>query len=261
MKTHTFAICAYGQPEYLEECVSSLVKQTVKSEIIICTSTPNDAIDLIAEKYDIDVVVNTGEKGITQDWNFALSNIRTKYGTIAHQDDIYKSCYTEFMLDAMEKSKNPLIGFCDYGEIHGDCKIDSTGMLKIKKIMLLPLRLRCLWQSRFIRRAILSFGDPICCPSVMFCMNSVTLPVFRNHFRSCEDWEAWEHLSKNKGSYVYVARPMMYHRIHAESETSKIINDGARVSENYEMFCKFWPAPIARVLNRIYTKSENYNQI
>ena len=261
MSKHTFAICAYGESPYLEECIRSLKDQTAASEILICTSTPNAMIDDLAKKYSLRVIVNNGEGGITQDWNFALSSIQTKYGTIAHQDDIYEREYAHKIVSAMQKAKTPVIGFCDYGELHEGEKITSTGMLRIKELMLSPLRVKALHGSRFVRRRILSFGDPVCCPSVTFCMDNITQPVFRHHFRSCEDWEAWETLSKSKGSFVYVHDCLMYHRIHDDSETTKIINDGARVEENYEMFRKFWPAPAARLLNRFYTRSEDYNEI
>ena len=54
MKTnHTFAICAYKESKYLEECILSVLNQTIKSNVIICTSTPNDYIKRLAEKYKI----------------------------------------------------------------------------------------------------------------------------------------------------------------------------------------------------------------
>ena len=40
-KEHTFVVCAYGESPYLEKCIDSLEKQTVKSRILIATSTPN----------------------------------------------------------------------------------------------------------------------------------------------------------------------------------------------------------------------------
>ena len=39
---HTFVICAYKESAYLEECILSLKQQTVKSNIIMITSTPNN---------------------------------------------------------------------------------------------------------------------------------------------------------------------------------------------------------------------------
>ena len=36
-KNHTFAICAYKESQYLEECIKSLQNQTVKSNIIMAT--------------------------------------------------------------------------------------------------------------------------------------------------------------------------------------------------------------------------------
>lgn len=55
---HTFVVCAYKQSEYLEDCIISLKKQTIPSNIILCTSTPNDYINTIVEKYDIKVFIN-----------------------------------------------------------------------------------------------------------------------------------------------------------------------------------------------------------
>ena len=258
---HTFVICAYKESPFLEDCIRSLINQTIKSKIIIATSTPNDHINTISEKYKLPVYVNEGESGITQDWNLALSKVDTKLATIAHQDDIYEPKYTESFLKSLKGSKRPLILFSDYGEIRDGIKTTDVRMLKIKRIMLFPLRIRLFKSSRFIRRRILSMGDAICCPSVMYAMNNIDQPIFANHYICCEDWEAWEKLSKEKGDFIYVPKPLMYHRIHEESTTTKTIEKGGRIKENYEMFCKFWPRPIAALINRFYTRSEQSNKL
>ena len=72
MKDHTFAVCAYKESPYLEECIKSLKSQTIKSNILIATSTPNDYIKGIADKYEIPYYINEGEGGITQDWNLLI---------------------------------------------------------------------------------------------------------------------------------------------------------------------------------------------
>lgn len=54
---------------------------------------------------------------------------------------------------------------------------------------------------------------------------------------------------------------LMYHRIHEESETSIIIGDNVRTKEDYEMFCMFWPKPIAKVLTRFYASSQKSNDV
>jgi hypothetical protein len=161
----------------------------------------------------------------------------------------------------MAKSDNSIIAFSDYSELRKGEKIHDTTMLKIKRIMLLPLRIRAFWKSKFIRRRVLSMGDPICCPAVTFDLKNVKRPIFQDGFRSCEDWEAWEKLSGLKGKFIYINEPLMCHRIHEESATTAIIHDNARVQENYTMYCKFWPKPIAKLINHFYTKSEKSNEI
>ena len=52
----------------------------------------------------------------------------------------------------------------------------------------------------------------------------------------------------------------MGHRIHEESETSIIIGDNARSQEDYEMYCKFWPKWIAKLLVNVYSKSQDSNK-
>lgn len=145
-KNHTFAICAYKESLYLEECIKSLKNQTVKSNIIIATSTPNDHIKNLAQKYKIQLFINNGEKGIGQDWNFAVSNTKTDYVTVAHQDDVYCENYLEEIIRKLEKGKDFLIAFTDYNEIKNGETIPLTTNLKIKKLLLFPLRVNNMWK-------------------------------------------------------------------------------------------------------------------
>jgi hypothetical protein len=215
----------------------------------------------MAANYGIALRINTGEKGIVQDWNFAYSQAKTKYMTIAHQDDVYKDTYTEALLREMERSKRSLLGFTDYEEIRNGVTVEVNTMLRIKRWMLLPLTCRVFRKSRFIRRRILSFGCPICCPSVMFQKENLPDKVFKAGYRSCEDWQAWEMLSNLKGDFVYQSGRLTLHRIHEDSATTAIIGDNARAKEDYEMFLKFWPPFIAVRLVKLYSKSEKSNNM
>ena len=85
---HTIAICAYGESSYLEECIRSVEQQTVSSDVYLYTSTPNDYIRSIAEKYHLPLYVGE-RKSIGADWIQALSHCKTTFSTIVHQDYLY----------------------------------------------------------------------------------------------------------------------------------------------------------------------------
>ena len=259
--SHAFVICAYGESPYLEECIRSLEKQKRKSPILLATSTPNEVIKETAKRHEIPVFVNPGEGGITRDWNFALSCADTEYVTLAHQDDTYGENYTEELARFLEKSRKPLLFFTDYGELREGEIVTENRNLKIKRLLLSPLKLRSLWGSRLVRRRCLSLGNSICCPSVTFAKKNLPEEVFQHHFQSNEDWEAWERLSRLTGDFLYDPKVLMYHRIHESSETSRIIGENKRTEEDFDMFRRFWPKGIAKLLTRMYQSSEKSNKL
>ena len=180
---------------------------------------------------------------------------------IAHQDDIYESTYAEKIVQAYKKAKNPIILFTDYGELREGQKVTSNKLLRIKKFLLFPLRARCFHGSRWVRRRVLSMGSPICCPAVSYVSDRIPQGIFDAQYKVSLDWAAWEELSKLKGSFVYIPETLMYHRIHQGSETTKQIENSGRRREDLLMFRKFWPAPIASLLEHFYKDSESSNKI
>lgn len=260
-RKHTFVICAYKESKFLEACIKSLKCQSEQSEIIMITSTPNDYINEMSKRYSIPLYINRGDRGIVQDWNFAYNQCKTPYITIAHQDDIYFKDYAKTAINMLEHSKNPLIFFTNYCEIRNGKLVKKNTLLQIKRLLLLPLRVKLFRASKFVRRRSLSLGNGICCPSVTFAAKNLPNPVFSVHFRSDEDWEAWERVSRLNGEFIYCADILMGHRIHGESETSVVLNENARYKEDYEMFCKFWPKWFARIIVKLYSKSEKSNSV
>lgn len=261
MKKHIFVICAYKESPFLEECIESTLNQSVTSEVIVSTSTPNEYIQSICDKYGVKLYVNTGEKGITQDWNFAYSVADAEYVTIAHQDDVYDENYLSNVLGYMKKAKDPIIFFSDYGELRDGEKVYKSSLLTIKRLMLLPLRYKSMWNKVFVRRRVLSMGNPICCPSITFNKDKCPAVPFENHFISNEDWQAWEKLSKKDGAFVYCSKVLMFHRIHRDSTTSMVLDSNGRTKEDFEMFSMFWPRWIASILTKVYGRSEKSNNI
>ena len=289
-KDHTWALCAYGESPYLEECIQSLKAQTKESRIILSTSTPGAYIDGIAAKYGIPVYSHEGG-GIGRDWNAAYDLAETALVTIAHQDDLYEPEYTEEMLKEVNRSREPILFFSDYDELRviGDSQAWTVGdgspmthesgtsgtvpagprvrvervhenkNLKIKRVMLTPLKGRMFRNSRVVRRRILSIGSAICCPSVTYVKAKTGDTIFSTEMKVSLDWDQWEKQSRKKGAFVYSPKVLMAHRVHGGSETTRLIADRTRGKEDLEMFRRFWPEGIAKWLAARYSKSEESN--
>lgn len=258
-QNHTFVICAYKESQYLEECIKSVLNQTVKSNIIITTSTPNDFINNLAQKYNLKVFTNEGEKGIGQDWNFGVSKAKTDYVTIAHQDDIYKEKYLEEIVNKLEEGKDFIIAFTDYREIKNGKEIKLTKNLKIKKILLFPLRV--FKKSKFVRRRVLSLGSSICCPSVTINKKIAGENPYKTELKCDLDWDTWDKMSQYKANFLYIPKELMGHRIHEESETSNLIENNIRLEEDLLMLKRYWPEPIAKFIMKFYKKAIKTNEM
>lgn len=261
MSNHTFAICAYKESPFLGECIESVLSQdNVESEVYISTSTPNEYISRLAGKYGLDVYVNTGKRGIGPDWNYAYSRASNDYVTIAHQDDVYLPGYAKSAVESLSSRDDSLIFFSNYGEIRNGQPVDENRNLKIKRQLLKGLDGKNVDDIR-VRRRALSFGDPICCPAVTFNKVNCPNPPFLTDMKCDLDWGTWERLSLLKGGFFYNSDILMRHRIHEESTTSSLIVDNTRYNEDLEMLKRFWPAPIAKLINYFYKQSENSNAL
>lgn len=258
---HSFVICAYKESPYLEECVLSVLRQTVKSTVLIATSTDNHHIRSIAGKYGIEVRFSGKKSDIAGDWNYAYNQAETEYVTIAHQDDLYEPKYAETVIKMMEKREKPLLFFSDYYEIRDGEKVYRNVNLIIKKILLSPMRISLMSGMKTAKKAVLSIGNPICCPSVSYARENLPYAMFTVGMGSNIDWKAWLIAAKMKGDFVYAHRPLVGHRIHNQSTTTQLIEAAARTQEDLEMLRQFWPEPVARIINRVYRNAERSNEV
>lgn len=257
---HTFVILAYKESKYLEECIKSVLNQSYKSKILIATTTDNEFIRNLAKKYKLEVIVGK-HTNIGGDFDFAVNIGKTKLVTVAHQDDIYDKNYANKVVEMYNKYKDSSIIFSDYYEVRGSNKVYSNVNLKVKRILLFPLRSKYLSRFKFIKRLVLRFGNSICCPAVTFVKDNCPSEIFTSNYKCNVDWFAWEKLSRLNYRFIYIKDKLMGHRISELSTTTDIINSGIRTNEDYDIYLKFWPKWFAGFITKIYKNSEKSNYI
>lgn len=259
-ETHSFVIAAYKESPYLEELIHSLLEQTVKSRIMISTGTPNAFISDIAKKYELPLFINTNPDAhtISGDFSFALQCADTDYVTIAHQDDIYEPNYTEEILKRA-RGRHSIIIFSEYYEIRNGEKVHKNKLLRVKEIMNIGFRM--FPKSRFIRKKVLSFGCPVCCPAVTYPKRVYKDFQFSNTVVECVDWEAWLRLAPLKGEFLCIHKHLMGHRVHEGSTTTQTIADNSRYNEELAIFKRLWPEWFANILIKKYHKACDSNSL
>jgi hypothetical protein len=165
--------------------------------------------------------------------------------------------YTE---EELNNSKKPILVCTNYLEMH-DNKIDRkpSSMVKIKRILITPIRIKWLRSTRIGKRGVQLFGNPITHPSVMWVMKEMPEICFIEGYKACMDWDLWERLSKQKGEFVYVNDILLYHRMNNENTTAILFEQSnVRYEEELEILMRFWPKGIAKLIMKLYGKAKSY---
>lgn len=263
MKDHVFIIPVYGESPYLEKCILSLLAQTVKSTVIMTTSSPSVFTRNLASAYGLSYRVNDrSQTGIAADWNFALAESEAGLVTIAHQDDIYEPEYAESVIRRVKNAglQNVLLVFTGYSDLVGTSNRRYSLNAVIKKSLLWPFILKNTISHSFFKKLILLFGDPICCPTVTLNMSKLSDFRFSDAFNCALDWHAWYGLAGLPGAFIFINQKLVKHRIHQESETVNQLNTGGRKAEELRIFEMIWGRLPALFLASIYTLGHKENQ-
>ena len=227
---HTFVICAYKESKYLEDCIRSLKAQEVKSYIKIATSTPNEYIYSIANKYGIDVFVNN------------------------MKNDIYLKNYTKDLLKYKKKYRDMTL-FTTPSITLKDGRVKLGKVEFIKQLLRLPLICNSLNNIKFIKRWSVTLGNPIIAPSCAYDKRLCPKDLFISSFQFALDWECVLRLAKLEGRFVLSKSPGICYRVHDGAATKKSILNHSRQIEESIMFDRLLPKPIAGIVKKLYQSS------
>ncbi len=218
MRKHTFVILAFNESDDLEECIKSILKQSVKSNVILATSTPNNYILDLASKYSLGVKINENESNKGDDYNFSINSYDSPLLTIAHQDDIYDRNYTKSILKCFKKNNDVTIIFTDNYIIDHDKKINRNKELKRKRFFLLPLKYSFFQNKKFFKLRVLKKENCICTSSITFVKKNINKDIFPTNLKYHNDWKGLIDLACEKTKFVYLKERVVGYRIDSKEE-------------------------------------------
>ena len=212
MRLHTFVILAHNESDDLEECIKSVLNQSVKSNVVVATSTPNDYIIDLASKYALGVLVNEDESNKGNDYNFAINSCNTKLVTIAHQDDLYDRNYTKEILNCYKKNKDATIIFTNNYEIKDDKKIKNSKELFYKRFFLFPLKYSFFQNKKYFKIRALRRNKYICTSSITFNKKNINHDLFPTNLKYDNDWQGLLDLANIDSKFVYLKEKLVGYR-------------------------------------------------
>lgn len=255
MPSHTFAVCAYKDSPYLEACIKSLKRQTVPSDIILCTSTPSKYIQGMAELFNLPLYVREGRSDIQDDWNYAYQMADSRLVTIAHQDDCYHKDYTKTLQQCWETYPDTTVFMTDCAVVKNE-EVQKPGLVMfVKHLLRLPLRLRRLADRTWVKKAALVFGNPVICPSCTYDKKKLGEPLFDSGLKFALDWDTMWKLAGRPGRFFCVEKPLIFYRIHEGATTKACIENQERASDEAAMYAKIWPKPVVGFLMFFYKRA------
>ena len=211
---HTYVILAYKENDNLEDCIKSIMKQSVKSNVIIATSTENDFIKDLASKYGLGLMVNHEPSNKGRDYNFAIDNFNTELITIAHQDDFYDRNYTKDIINEYKNgNKDTSIFFTDIYELDNDKIIRKSKKLFRRRFMLWPLKFRRFQRNKYFKLRTLKKEKYFCTSSVTFVKKNIKENFFPENMSYYNDWKGFLDLANSDSKFVFIDKQLVGYRL------------------------------------------------
>ncbi len=244
----TAVIPVWGDGRFLPELLASLHAQREPITILAVSSNCTDNARATLAEAGVPLTEHPGGS-IGADWNAGVSAADTECFFIAHQDDTYAPDYAATLADLL--TAGTTLAWCSYN-VTGDGATAQSDRLPVAKRAMNELfaggrtRLRTTRAKQWLN----AFGPVIACPTVMFRTAALADFDFSTTHRVNLDWDAWWRLAEQSGSFARSRDQLVTIRLHAESESTAGKAAGVRKNEDLELLNRYWPAPVARIVQR-----------
>ena len=98
-------------------------------------------------------------------------------------------------------------------------------------------------------------GKSICCPATTYSKKRLGEPFVQSEYQFALDWDHMVQLAGEKGRFICVEKPLIYYRVHEGATTNACIKDNRRAREEAEMFARFWPKPVVKLIMKGYSRT------
>lgn len=213
---------SYNGARHIGEAIESLLSQTARAARIVCiddaSSDSTGALICHFAARGVELLHNPERCGLPANWNRAIDLVTTPYFVIAHQDDIYEPSYIDRLRALLDDHPRAFIAHCRAKYIDANSKPISHPAASFKDRFWSADEPQERTASDELR--VLSRGDYIICPSVMYRTEAVrSIGKFDESYAFVPDWEYWTRGVAAGLTIVGTHDRLLRYRYHAASAT------------------------------------------
>lgn len=216
----SIVLCTYNAETYLDECIQSLLNQTLSDfELIIVDDGSSDGTLAYLKKLQdprVRLIILDSNHGLIQARTRGFEAAKGRYIAVMDADDIAAPTRLEQQFGAMEAA-----GLDVCGSFHTTLD-NATGKRRTRKGH----------SSDGDIRALLTIYSPLCNPSTSLRASVVRQTGYNREYAHAEDYGLWCDIAAHGGKFHNVPSSLLTYRVHA-SQVSQVKQAAARQS-----FCK-----------------------
>jgi len=225
---------AYGEPQYLEETLISLVKTQSESVriLVLDDGSKSSYIENLVKNFEprINYLHNSKNLGVSANFNKALNIVNSRFVMLVGPDDLMTSCMTLVVNNAKDFGQSPVAILSRVRTINslGKTSISLSGIVKS---ILTPKSTGCIPSKRFLLTLLI--GNWVFNPSVVWDTDQLDDEPYSDQYLYCMDWDLLLKLAYANSTCFYSAINVFLYRRHSQSIS--MINLKGRYSEELKV--------------------------
>lgn len=209
---------AYGEPQYLEETLISLVKTQSESVriLVLDDGSKSSYIENLVKNFEprINYLHNSKNLGVSANFNKALNIVNSRFVMLVGPDDLMTSCMTLVVNNAKDFGQSPVAILSRVRTINslGKTSISLSGIVKS---ILTPKSTGCIPSKRFLLTLLI--GNWVFNPSVVWDTDQLDDEPYSDQYLYCMDWDLLLKLAYANITCFYTTINVFLYRRHSQS--------------------------------------------
>ena len=226
--------------QFLSAAINSVLEQSSDCWQLIIVDGSKDKNNNVQQyvkalnKANIGYVKNDQDISMAGNWNFAVSQAKSEFVTLLHDDDLLAPNYVEQMLTLVNQYPNSTAYYCDVKLINSKGNATWTVADKIKGLLRPNEHISHLIGDEGL--SSLLKGCYIFCPTICYRKSKITEKMFNKKWQMVADLQCYVDLLTSGQLITGVKEKLYCYRRHDANQTSKLTQTMLRFQEEVALY-------------------------